>query len=69
VRKSFPEAYPSPKSPSPFLFSGSEPRRPRLPNAGLGGKNTTVRHAQVSIEHFIDEYDIDYSRTTVLNPC
>ena len=27
-----------------------------LQHTGFGGKNTGVPHAQVSIEHFIDDY-------------
>jgi hypothetical protein len=41
--------------------SQSEPP-PRLPNTGLGGRNIlntiemTAWHAQVSVEHFVDDY-------------
>jgi len=58
-----------------FLPSQSEssppqlPRRPRLPNAGLGGQEYNCTACSGKYWTFIDEYDIDNSRTTVLNPC
>jgi hypothetical protein len=50
------------RPPNQSESSPQPPRRPRLPNTGLGGKNilnaieASVQHAQVSIEHFLDDY-------------